>query len=173
MPAINFVAVCANANLPLPTTKARQQTLFKDSGNTSSASLSTTEIKERVASLLWVRHAVANGIPSNTWPLLRAPALLDDVSGLYPIPPAKSGADPGETELHRLAQVSPFSCRTSHLLLLRPLLHKPPAVASIQLVRRALRALPRSLRLSHCRMAPRYQRRHNNLLPVTMRSSAH
>jgi hypothetical protein len=28
-PAMNFSAVCANANLPLPTTKARQQTLHK------------------------------------------------------------------------------------------------------------------------------------------------
>ncbi len=60
MPAMNFVAVCANANLPFPTTKARQQTLLIDSGTMSSASLSTAEIKERAASLVWVRHAVAN-----------------------------------------------------------------------------------------------------------------
>jgi hypothetical protein len=70
-----------------------------------SASLSTAEVKKRTASLVWVCHAVANGIPPETWPSLFAPALLNDVSGLYPIPPAKSGADPAETNLHRLAQV--------------------------------------------------------------------
>jgi hypothetical protein len=40
-PAMKFITVCANANLPLQTTKARQQTLLKDAGTTSSASLST------------------------------------------------------------------------------------------------------------------------------------
>jgi hypothetical protein len=34
-PAMNFVAVCANANLPIPSTKARQQALLKDSGTSS------------------------------------------------------------------------------------------------------------------------------------------
>ncbi len=67
--------------------------------------LSTAEVKERAASLIWVRHAVANGIPPDTWPSLLALALLNDVRGLYPIPPAKSGADPAETDLHHLAQV--------------------------------------------------------------------
>jgi hypothetical protein len=104
-PAMNFVALCANANLPIPSTKARQQALLKDSGTSSSVTLSTAEVKERAASLIWVRHAVANGIPPDTWPSLLAPVLLNDVRGLYPIPPAKSGADPAETDLHRLVQV--------------------------------------------------------------------
>jgi hypothetical protein len=48
----------------------------------------------------WLHHAVANNIPPDTWPSLLAPAPLTDVRGLYPIPPAKAGADPVETDLH-------------------------------------------------------------------------
>ncbi len=107
-PAMNFVAVCANANLPLPTSKSRQQAFLKDSGAVMSTSISAAEVKERAASLVWLRHAVANNIPPNTWPSLLAPALLTDVRGIYPIPPAKAGADPAETDLHRLARVVPL-----------------------------------------------------------------
>jgi hypothetical protein len=68
-------------------------------------SSSTSEIKERATSLVWVRHAVANNIPPDTWPSLLAPTLLTDVRSRYPVPPAKTGADPVETDLHRLARV--------------------------------------------------------------------
>ena len=61
--------------------------------------------KERAAALVWLRHAVANNIPPNTWSTLLSPSLLANVRTLYPIPPAKSGADPAETDLHRLAKV--------------------------------------------------------------------
>jgi hypothetical protein len=94
-----------NANLPLPTSKSRQQAFLKDSGVVTPASSSTSEIEERAASLVWVRHAVANNIPPDTWPSLLVPTLFTDVRGLHPIPPAKAGADPAETDLHRLARV--------------------------------------------------------------------
>ncbi len=65
--------------------------------------------KERAASLVWLRQAVANNIPPDTWSSLLAPALLTDVRGLFPIPPAKAGADPAKTNLHHLARVfAPF-----------------------------------------------------------------
>ncbi len=104
-PAMNFVAVCANASLPLPSSKTRQQNFLKDSGVIMPASSSISEIKEQAASLVWVRHAVANNIPPDTWPSLLAPALLTDVCGLYPIPPAKSCANPVETDPHWRARV--------------------------------------------------------------------
>ena len=85
-PATNFIAVFANASLPSPSTKARQQTFHKDSGVLNITSLSTAEIKERTTALVWTRNAVANNTPLDTWPELLAPALLSDVHGLYPIP---------------------------------------------------------------------------------------
>jgi hypothetical protein len=74
--AMNFVAVCANANLPLPTWP-RQQAFLKDSGAVTPASASAAEVKERPASLVWLRHTVANNIPPDTWPSLLAPVVLD------------------------------------------------------------------------------------------------
>jgi hypothetical protein len=88
-----------------PCLQSRQQAFLKDSGTVTPASSSAAEIKELAASLVWLRHAVANNIPPDTWPSLLAPTLLTDVSGLYPIPPAKAGADPAETNLHHLARV--------------------------------------------------------------------
>jgi hypothetical protein len=65
-PAMNFVAVCANTNLQLPTSKSRQQAFLKDSGAAMPTSTSTAEVKERAASLVWLRHTVANNIPPDT-----------------------------------------------------------------------------------------------------------
>ncbi len=63
---MNFVAVCANANLPQPTSKPRQQAFLKDYGAVMLASASAAEVKERAASLVWLRNAVANNIPPDT-----------------------------------------------------------------------------------------------------------
>ena len=103
--AASFVAACQQGKLPFPSTKPRQQSLLKDAGVSEDTSLSTADVKERAAALVWLRHAVANNIPPNTWSTLLSPTLLANVRTLYPIPPAKSGADPAETDLHRLAKV--------------------------------------------------------------------
>ena len=103
--ASTFVAACQQGKLPFPSTKARQQTLLKDAGVAEDISLSNADVKERAAALVWLRHAVANNIPPDTWSTLISPTLLANVRTLYPIPPAKSGADPAETDLHRLAKV--------------------------------------------------------------------
>ena len=103
--APTFVAACQQGKLPFPSTKARQQTLLKDAGVAEDISLSNADVKERAAALVWLRHAVANNIPPDTWSTLISPTLLANVRTLYPIPPAKSGADPAETDLHRLAKV--------------------------------------------------------------------
>ena len=103
--ALTFVAACQQGKLPFPSTKARQQTLLKDAGVAEDISLSNADVKERAAALVWLRHAVANNIPPDTWSTLISPTLLANVRTLYPIPPAKSGADPAETDLHRPAKV--------------------------------------------------------------------
>ena len=103
--AASFVAACQQGKLPFPSTKPRQQSLLKDAGVAEDISLSNADVKERAAALVWVRHAVANNIAPDTWASLLAPTLLANVRTLYPIPPAKTGADPAETDLHRLAKV--------------------------------------------------------------------
>ncbi len=47
-PAMNFVAVCANANLPLPTSKQRQQAFLKDSGAVTPAPASGAKVKNEL-----------------------------------------------------------------------------------------------------------------------------
>ena len=101
--AASFVAAYNQGKLPFPSTKPRQQSFLKDAGVIEATYLSTADIKERAAALVWVRHAVANNIAPDTWSSLLSPSLLADVRTLYPIPPA--GADPAETDLHRLAKV--------------------------------------------------------------------
>ena len=104
-PANTFVAVCANANLPLPTNKQRQIKFLADAGITIAASSSAQDVRDRAATLVWARHAVANTIDPSTWSTVLGPAPLAALRQLYPIPPPKLGADPAETDLHRLARV--------------------------------------------------------------------
>ncbi len=61
------------------------------------------DIKERFAALTWIRHAVANAIDPASWPSTLSAPLLDYLRYLYPIPPQRSDAPAGETDLHRLA----------------------------------------------------------------------
>jgi hypothetical protein len=114
IPALNFVAVCGNAGLPVNGTKSTFLKALKESGAAIGPSQTPTDIKERFAALTWIRHAVANGINPVTWPdginpvtwpaTLSAP-LLDVLRSFYPIPPQRPDAPDGETDLHRLAQM--------------------------------------------------------------------
>jgi hypothetical protein len=104
-PANTFVAVCANANLPLPTNKQRQIKLLADAGITIAASSPAQDFRERTATLIWARHAVANAIDPSTWPTILGPAPLAALRQLYPIPPPKLCCDPADTDLHCLARV--------------------------------------------------------------------
>ncbi len=104
-PALNFVAVCANANLPVQGNKNHFLKALKESGVTIGSSQSLPDIKERFAALTWVRHAVANAIDPASWPLTLSAPFLDVLQSLYPIPPQRSDAPAGETDLHRLANM--------------------------------------------------------------------
>jgi hypothetical protein len=104
-PALNFVAVCANANLPVQGNKNQFLKALKESGASIGSSQSLPDIKERFAALTWVRHAIANAIDPATWPLTLSAPLLDFLWSLYPIPPQRSDAPAGETDLHRLANM--------------------------------------------------------------------
>jgi hypothetical protein len=104
-PAIDFVAVCGNANLPLNGTKATYLKAFKESGAAIGPSLTPADLKERFGALTWVRHAVANAIDPVTWPAMLSTPLLDVLRSLYPIPPQRPDAPAGETDLHRLAHM--------------------------------------------------------------------
>jgi hypothetical protein len=66
--AMNFVAVCGNANLPVNGTKATYLKALKESGASIGPSQNLADIKERYAALSWVRHAVANAVDPATWP---------------------------------------------------------------------------------------------------------
>jgi hypothetical protein len=104
-PALNFVAVCGNANLPLTGTKATHLKALKDSGVVLGPSQTPTDVKERFGALIWVRHAVANAIDPITWPAMLSAPLLAVLRSLYPIPPPRPNAPAGETDLHRLAHM--------------------------------------------------------------------
>jgi hypothetical protein len=107
-PALNFVAVCANANLPVQGNKNQFLKFLKESGASIGSSQSLPDIKERFAALTWVRHAVANAIDPSSWPSTLSAPLLDYLRTLYrvyPIPPPRSDAPAGETDLHRLANM--------------------------------------------------------------------
>jgi hypothetical protein len=104
-PALNFVAVCTNANLPVQGNKNHFLKALKESGVAIGSSQSLPDIKERFAALTWVRHAVANAIDPASWPSTLSALLLDFLRSLYPIPPQRSDAPAGETDLHRLANM--------------------------------------------------------------------
>ena len=57
-PALNFVAVCGNANLPLNGTKAPYLKALKGPGVALGPSLTPADLKERFGAPTWVRHAV-------------------------------------------------------------------------------------------------------------------
>ena len=107
--ADSFVAACQQGKLPFPSTKPRQQSLLQDVGVAEDIPYSNADVKEQAAALIWLRHAVANVIAPDTWASLLSPTLLTNVCTLYPIPPAETGADPAETDLHRLATVVSLS----------------------------------------------------------------
>ncbi len=104
-PTTNYVAVCANANIPLVGTKAAQLTLLKDSGVPMPAPQTNADIKERCATLTRARHAVANSIDPTTWTTMLSGRLLTALRTLYAIPPTKPNAPPTETDLHLLAHM--------------------------------------------------------------------
>ncbi len=103
--ALNCVAVCANANLPVNGSKATYLKALKESGAAISPSQTLPEIKEQFAALTWVRHAVANTVDSATWPATLSAPLLAFLRSLYPIQPQRPGAPDGETDLHWLAHI--------------------------------------------------------------------
>jgi hypothetical protein len=104
-PTLNFVAVCANANLPVQGNKNHFLKVLKESGAAIGSSQTLPDIKERFAALTWVRHAVAYAIAPASWPSTLSAPLLDFLRSLYPIPPQRSDAPAGETDLHRLANM--------------------------------------------------------------------
>jgi hypothetical protein len=67
-PAMNFVAICANANIPVNCTKQTHIKAIKESGAAIGTSQTLSDIKERYAALTWVSHAVANAVDPTTWP---------------------------------------------------------------------------------------------------------
>ncbi len=104
-PALNFVAVCANANLPVQGNKNHFLKVLKESGASIGSSQSLPDIKKRFAALTWVRHAVANATDPASWPSTLSAPLLDYLRSLFPIPPQRSDAPAGKTDLHRLANM--------------------------------------------------------------------
>jgi hypothetical protein len=104
-PALNFVAVCGNANLLVNGTKVTYLKALKESGAAKGPSQTQPDIKERFAALTWVRHAVANAVDPATWPATLSAPLLSVLRSLYPIPPQRPDAPDGETDLHRLAHM--------------------------------------------------------------------
>jgi hypothetical protein len=101
-PANNFVAVCANSSIPLVGGKAAQLKLLKDAGVGMANITTAIDIKERFASLVWARHAVANCIDPSTWTALLSVPLLTSLRSLYVIPQACLADN---SNLHRLAQI--------------------------------------------------------------------
>jgi hypothetical protein len=104
-PAMNFVAVCGNANLPVNGSKVTYLKALKESGVSVGPSQNLPDIKERFAALTWVRHAVANAVDPATWPSTLSAPLIAVLRTLYPIPPQRPDAPVGETDLHRLANM--------------------------------------------------------------------
>ncbi len=104
-PALNFVAVCGNANLLVNGTKVTYLKALKESGAAIGPSQTLPDIKERFAALTWVRHAVANAVDPVTWPATLSAPLLAVLRSLYLIPPQRLDAPDGETDLHRLAHM--------------------------------------------------------------------
>ena len=104
-PAMNFVAVCANANIPLSGDKKLQLKHLRESGIPLPSSTTTADAKERFAMLAWIRHAIANNIETSKWPSLLSTPLLTTLRTLYAIPSARADAPAGETDLDRLSRV--------------------------------------------------------------------
>ena len=104
-PAMNFVAVCANANIPLSGDKKLQLKHLRESGIPLPSSTTTSDAKERFAMLAWIRHAIANNIETSKWPSLLSTPLLATLRTLYAIPSARADAPAGETDLDRLSRV--------------------------------------------------------------------
>ncbi len=104
-PALNLVAVCGNANLPVNGTKVTYLKALKESGAAIRPSQTLPDIKERFAALTWMRHAVANAIDPVTWPSTLSSPLIAVLRSLYPIPPQRPDAPVGQTDLHRLTNM--------------------------------------------------------------------
>ena len=104
-PAMNFVATCANANIPITGNKSSQSKHLKESGIILPSGASPADVKERFAMLAWTRHAIANSIATSKWPSLLSAPLLTSLRTLYPIPAAKADDPHGETDLDRLSRV--------------------------------------------------------------------
>ena len=104
-PAMNFVATCANANIPITGNKSSQSKHLKESGVNLPSGASPADVKERFAMLAWTRHAIANSIATEKWPSLLSAPLLTSLRTLYPIPAARADDPHGETDLDRLARV--------------------------------------------------------------------
>jgi hypothetical protein len=82
-PALNFVAVCANANLPVQGNKNQFLKVLKESGVSIGSSQLLPDLKEKFAALIWVRHAVANAIDPASWTSTLSAPLLDYLRSLY------------------------------------------------------------------------------------------
>ncbi len=63
---MNFVAVCASANIQVNGTNQTHIEAIKESGAAIRTSQTLSDIKERYAALTWVRHAVANAVDPTT-----------------------------------------------------------------------------------------------------------
>ena len=75
---MSFVAVCANANIPISGDKKLQLKHLLESGIPLPSTTTTADAKERFAMLAWVRYTITNNIEVSKWPsLLSSPPFYD------------------------------------------------------------------------------------------------
>ena len=102
---MSFVAVCANANIPISGDKKLQLKHLRESCISLPSTTTTADANERFAMLAWVRHAIANNIETSKWPSLLSTPFLTTLRTLCAIPSARADAPAGETDLDRLSRV--------------------------------------------------------------------
>ena len=73
-PAMNFVATCANANIPITCNKSSQSKHLKESGIILPSGASPADVKERFAMLAWTRHAISSSFLHSPTSLRNKPA---------------------------------------------------------------------------------------------------
>ena len=107
--AASFVAACPQGTSPSHRPDPVHNRSPRTRASPKDIPYSDADVKEQAAALVWLRHTAANILAPDTWASLLSPTLLTNVCILYPIPPAKTGSNPAETDLRRLAKVvSPF-----------------------------------------------------------------
>ena len=115
-----LVGLCQEANIPIPPTLAAMRKFLDLHGASIGPNNTKAALLDRCAALAWLQHAIANGLPTSSWPSILDDASSTVVLSLYPLPSASSSSG-GQSlpDFERLARVvSPMSW-------LRTLLHNP------------------------------------------------